>query len=71
MLMSGWKDKMGCTLHNYNKVLATVLQSIVKCQNKGRFDGYVQMGNEVRYMSIIPVFVFLKGDGKSSDAVVT
>jgi hypothetical protein len=67
----GWKGKMGRTLRNYNKVLATVLQSIVKCQNKGRFDGYVRMGNEVRYMSIIPVFVFLKGDGKSSDAVVT
>jgi hypothetical protein len=28
------------------------------------------MGDEVRYMHIILVFVFLKGDGKSSDAVV-
>jgi hypothetical protein len=28
------------------------------------------MGDEVRYMRIIPVFAFLKGDGKSSDAVV-
>jgi hypothetical protein len=28
------------------------------------------MGNEVRYMGIILVFFFLKGDGKSGDAVV-
>jgi hypothetical protein len=50
--------------------VSAVLQSIVECQNKGRFDGYVQMGNEVRYMCIILVFAYLKGDGKSGDAVI-
>jgi hypothetical protein len=70
VLSSGRKGKMGCTLHNYHKVSATVLQSIVERQNKGRFDRYIRMGNEVRYMGIIPVFFFLKGDGKSGDADV-
>jgi hypothetical protein len=70
MLSWGWKGEMGCTLHNYHKVSATVLQSIAKSQNKGRFNGYIRMDNEVRYMRKIPVFVFFKGDGKSSDTVV-
>jgi hypothetical protein len=61
---------MGHILRNYHKVAAAVLQSVVDCQNKGGFDGYVCMGDKVRYMHIIPVFAFLKGDGKSSDAVI-
>ena len=69
-LSSGRKGEMGRTLRNYHKVAAAVLQSVVECQNKGGFDGFVRMGDEVRYMRIIPVYVFLKGDGKSGDAVV-
>jgi hypothetical protein len=69
-LSSGRKGEMGRTLRNYHKVAAAVLQSVVDCQNKGGFDGYVCMGDEVRYMRIIPIFAFLKGDGKSGDAVV-
>jgi hypothetical protein len=70
-LSLGWKGEMGHTLRNYHKVAGAVLQSIVECQNKGGFDGYIQMGDEVRYLCIIPVFAILKGDGKSGDAVVT
>jgi hypothetical protein len=69
-LSSGRKGEMGRTLPNYYKVAAAVLQSVVDCQNKDGFDGYVCMGDEVRYMRIIPIFAFLKGDGKSGDAVV-
>jgi len=69
-LSSGRKSEMGRTLRNYHKVAAAVLQSVVDCMNKGGFDGYVRMGDEVRYMRIKPVAVFLKGDGKSGDAIV-
>ncbi len=70
-LSLGQKGQMGHTLCNYHKVLGAVLQSIVKCQNKGRFDGYIRMGDEVRYLHIILVFAFLKGDGKSGVTVIT
>jgi hypothetical protein len=40
-LSLGRKGEMGRTLRNYHRVVGAVLQSIVKCQNKGRFDGYV------------------------------
>jgi hypothetical protein len=40
-LSSGWKGEMGHTLRNYHKVAAAVLPSIVECQNKGGFDGYI------------------------------
>jgi hypothetical protein len=46
-----------------------VLLSLINCQHKGGFDAYVHMGNCVRYLKVIPVVCFIKGDAKSGDTL--
>jgi hypothetical protein len=45
-----------------------VLFSLVECQESGGYDAYVQMGDYVRYLKVIPVVCFIKEDAKSGDA---
>jgi hypothetical protein len=49
-------------------VLDAVLFSLVECQESGGFAAYVRMGDYVRYLKVIPVVCFIKGDAKSGDA---
>ena len=50
-------------------MLDAVLFSLVECQESGGFDAYVQMGEYVRYLKVIPVLCFIKGDAKSGNAL--
>jgi hypothetical protein len=47
-----------------------VLEGIVTAQRKGGFKAFVQMGNVIRLMMVIPVITFIKGDAKSGDTLV-
>ena len=50
-------------------MLDAVLFSLIECQEAGGFDAYVRMGDYIRYLKVIPVVCFIKGDAKSSDAL--
>jgi hypothetical protein len=66
---NGANKTKGQSLRNYHRVLDAVLFSLVECQESGGFDAYVQMGDYVRYLKVIPVVCFIKGDAKSGDAL--
>jgi hypothetical protein len=57
--------------HNYHKIMDAVLEGIVAAQKKGGFKAFVQMGNVVWLMMVIPVLTFIKGDAKSGDTLVS
>jgi hypothetical protein len=59
----------GRSLRNYHRVLDAVLFSLIECQEAGGFDAYVCMGDFIRYLKVIPVVCFIKGDAKSGDAL--
>jgi hypothetical protein len=56
---------------NYHKIMDAVLEGILAAQNKGGFKAFVQMGDVIRLMMVIPVLTFLKGDAKSGDTLVS
>jgi hypothetical protein len=60
----------GMSNHNYHKVMDAVLEGIVAAQKKGGFKAFVQMGNIIHLMMVIPVLSFIKGDAKSGDTLV-
>jgi hypothetical protein len=46
-----------------------VLFSLIECQEARGFDAYVRMGDYIRYLKVIPVVCFIKGDAKSGNAL--
>jgi hypothetical protein len=56
---------------NYHKIMDTVLEGIVATQKKGGFKAFVQMGNIVCLMMVIPVLTFVKGNAKRGDTLVS
>jgi hypothetical protein len=60
----------GMSNRNYHKIMDAVLEGIVTAQRKGGFKAFVQMGNVIRLMMVIPVITFIKGDAKSGDTLV-
>jgi hypothetical protein len=59
----------GRSLQNYHQVLDAVLFSLIECQEARGFDAYVRMGDYIRYLKVIPVVCFIKGDAKSGNAL--
>ncbi len=53
--------------HNYHKIMEAVLEGILATQKKGGFKAFVQMGDVIYLMTVIPVLTFVKGDAKSGD----
>jgi hypothetical protein len=56
---------------NYHKIMDAILEGIVTAQKKGGFKAFIQMGNVVHLMTVIPVITFVKGDAKSGDTLVS
>jgi hypothetical protein len=48
-----------------------VLEGIVTAQKKGGFKAFIQMGDVVCLMMVIPVKTFVKGNAKSGDALIS
>jgi hypothetical protein len=61
----------GMSNRNYHKIMAAVLEGIVTAQKNGGFKAFIQMGDVVRFMTMIPVITFVKGDAKSGDTLVS
>jgi hypothetical protein len=57
--------------HNYQKIMDAVLVGIVTAQEKGGFNAFVQIGNIIHLIMVIPVLSFIKGDAKSGDTLVS
>jgi hypothetical protein len=56
---------------NYHKIMDAVLEGIVTTQEKGGFKEFVQMGNVICLMMVIPVLTFVKGNAKSGDTLIS
>jgi hypothetical protein len=50
-------------------VLDAVLFSLIECQEARGFNAYVRMGDYIRFLKVILVVCFIKGDAKSSNAL--
>jgi hypothetical protein len=66
---SGRKQEQGCTIRDYHKVLSTILQQLIELQQSGRTPLYVRMGDEIRYVHVIPAVSVITGDVKSGDTL--
>jgi hypothetical protein len=51
--------------------MEAVLEGIVTTQKKGGFKAFIQMGDVVRLMTVIPVITFIKENAKSGDTLVS
>jgi hypothetical protein len=63
------KCEKGRNQCNYHKCLRQILEPI-QCSMVQRFATYVCLGNQLRYLEIVPVLVMVQGDGKSGDTLV-
>jgi hypothetical protein len=59
------------TNHNYHKVMQAVLHWVHAAQQKGGFPAYVQMGDIMHRLMVIPVIAFVKGDAKSGNTLIS
>ena len=50
--------------------MEAVLQGVHAAQQKGGFPAYMQMGNIMHRLMVIPVIAFVMGDAKSHDTLV-
>jgi hypothetical protein len=66
---SSRKATKGCSLQNYHKILATLLEGLIKYQQSGGKYMHVRMGDEVRFVKVIVVVGIISGDNKSGDAI--
>jgi hypothetical protein len=48
-----------------------VLEGILAAQKEGGFKAFVQMGDVIHLMMVIPVLTFVKGDAKSGFTLVS
>jgi hypothetical protein len=60
----------GRNQRNYHICLNEILKSVENAMTQGGFPQYVCMGDEIRYMQVIPVLITIHGDGKSGDTLV-
>jgi hypothetical protein len=63
------KHEKGRNQRNYHKCLRQILEPI-QCSMVQRFSTYVRLGDQLRYLEIVPVLVMVQGDGKSGDTLV-
>ena len=63
------KQEKGRNQRNYHKCLRQILEPIHRSM-VSRFSTYVRLGDELRYLEIVPVLVMVQGDGKSGDTLV-
>jgi hypothetical protein len=56
---------------NYHKIMDAVLEGILAAQKKGGFKAFVQMGDIVCLMMVIPILTFVKGDAKGGDTLIS
>jgi len=66
---SGRKASKGHSLRNYHKILATLLEGLIKYQQSGGKYMHVRMGDEVRFVKVVVVVGIISGDNKSGDAI--
>jgi hypothetical protein len=59
---SGRKATKGRSLRNYHKILATLLEGLIKYQQSGGKYMHVRMGDEVRFIKVIVVVGIISGD---------
>ena len=64
---SGRKKEKGRTMRDYHNILRVILQELIGIQQDGGICLYVRMGEEVRYVKVIPVLSVITGDAKSGD----
>ena len=64
---SGRKKEKGRTMRDYHNILRVILQELIGIQQDGGICLYVRMGEEVRYVKVIPVMSIITGDAKSGD----
>jgi len=60
----------GRTIRNYHKILSVLFCELKQCQKDGGFPCYVQMGDHIKYLHVIPVLAYIKDDAKSGNAWV-
>jgi hypothetical protein len=63
------KHEKGRNQCNYHKCLRQILEPIQHSMVQ-RFATYVRLGDQFRYLEIVPVLVMVQGDGKSGDTLV-
>jgi hypothetical protein len=61
----------GMSNHNYHKIMDAVLEGILAAQKKGGFKAFIQMGDVIWLMTVIPVLTFIKGDAESGDTCLS
>jgi hypothetical protein len=61
----------GMSNRNYHKIMDAVLEGILAAQKMGGFKAFIQMGDVICLMTVIPVLPFAKGDAKSGDTLVS
>jgi len=66
---SGRIEEQGRTIRDYHKVLYTILEQLIELQRSGGTPLYVRMGDEIRYVHVIPVVSVITGDAKSGDTL--
>jgi hypothetical protein len=54
-------------MHDYHNILRVILQEIISIQQAGGIFLYVCMGEEVRYVKVIPILSVITGHAKSGD----
>jgi hypothetical protein len=52
-------------------MMDAVLEGILATQKKGGFKAFVQMGDVVHLMTVIPVLTSVKGNAKSGDTLLS
>ena len=55
---------------NYHRCLAKGMESLQRVMDEGGFNAWVIVGNEMRYVRVIPFVTVLIGDGKNGDTLV-
>ena len=66
----GRKYEKGRNLQNYHRCLAVIVKAMESVMRNGGVDMYVRMGDEIKYLKVIPCVTFIIGDGKSGDTLV-
>jgi hypothetical protein len=54
-------------MHDYHNILRVILQELIGIQQAGGICLYVHMGEEVRYVKVIPILSVITGNAKSGD----
>lgn len=67
-MQNGRQGEKGRTLRDYHKIHSVILEELIEIQQSGGIQMYVRMGDEIRFVKVIPVVSVMTGDAKSGDA---